>query len=669
MNNIYSRPMFQTPQQRSGGGIMAGVAPVNMQDGGDPGVMDWAFGDDGYVGNRLLSDLGETFSLRKTDEGSGANLRDFTDLIFDPDDPIDRATLGLMTVPPVFAYARLASMGVKGAKLAQQISKMDKVKDLYKRMTQTEEFRKGVPLATTAYGLNLGTDTVSGLMGYAADPEVSGPLVETVKTEAPLWGELARDIATLPGLAIDRGMEWISPSASAEELNAEPEELYAEELNGGIGGLDVEAEPEEGGIADLPASIWEAREMHLPTFMRDDDELAAVTVEDLEESEFDNLTDYLNAMDFDEESGEYVLKKAEGGEAKKDEGDEAKKEMPRDISGFLDFSELENLDAFMKLSDKDKQAYIKAYKDNRGLIKGMAGNPFGGGIAQILDGLNILPEMYGSAYDAAKYSPLAKAIGLTGPIEEALPDDPSFSEGVEMAKISRAPTLREVERFAAPPPLPVSPEAQEKAQPEPEPGMFRKIFGGIRSLVDTMSGRDLPEAERRAYMASQGRRELGESKMEVYNRELNAIRNAESAADLRRAQAESYGVGDIEQGIEYLRTIMPEETTDAQLLDKYLETQNRSSLFTTKDRVTEIGKLAAALLDDIKTQTQYTQLEAENTEQGLTTPDFNTWVMGEANKMFNMMTGTPTSLAATGSQLEVSNEEYAKIVEELAKKG
>ena len=661
MNNIYSRPMFQTPQQRSGGGIMAGVAPVNMQDGGDPGVMDWAFGDDGYVGNRLLSDLGETFSLRKTDEGSGANLRDFTDLIFDPDDPIDRATLGLMTVPPVFAYARLASMGVKGAKLAQQISKMDKVKDLYKRMTQTEEFRKGVPLATTAYGLNLGTDTVSGLMGYAADPEVSGPLVETVKTEAPLWGELARDIATLPGLAIDRGMEWISPSASAEELNAEPEELYAEELNGGIGGLDVEAEPEEGGIADLPASIWEAREMHLPTFMRDDDELAAVTVEDLEESEFDNLTDYLNAMDFDEESGEYVLKKAEGGEAKK--------EMPRDISGFLAFSELENLDAFMKLSDKDKQAYIKAYKDNRGLIKGMAGNPFVGGIAQILDGLNILPEMYGSAYDAAKYSPLAKAIGLTGPIEEALPDDPSFSEGVEMAKISRAPTLREVERFAAPPPLPVSPEAQEKAQPEPEPGMFRKIFGGIRSLVDTMSGRDLPEAERRAYMASQGRRELGESKMEVYNRELNAIRNAESAADLRRAQAESYGVGDIEQGIEYLRTIMPEETTDAQLLDKYLETQNRSSLFTTKDRVTEIGKLAAALLDDIKTQTQYTQLEAENTEQGLTTPDFNTWVMGEANKMFNMMTGTPTSLAATGPQLEVSNEEYAKIVEELAKKG
>ena len=260
-------------------------------------------------------------------------------MIFDPDDPIDRATLGLMTVPPVFAYARLASMGVKGAKLAQQISKMDKVKDLYKRMTQTEEFRKGVPLATTAYGLNLGTDTVSGLMGYAADPEVSGPLVETVKTEAPLWGELARDIATLPGLAIDRGMEWISPSASAEELNAEPEELYSEELIGGLGGLDVEAEPEEGGIADLPASIWEAREMHLPTFMRDDDELAAVTVEDLEESEIDNLTDYLNAMDFDEESGEYVLKKARGGIARLANGGEVEEEivLPDTVKKMLDF--------------------------------------------------------------------------------------------------------------------------------------------------------------------------------------------------------------------------------------------------------------------------------------------------------------------------------------------
>ena len=45
--DIYNRPMFQNPQQRAGGGIMAGVAPINqfmgpmrLEDGGDPGVMD-----------------------------------------------------------------------------------------------------------------------------------------------------------------------------------------------------------------------------------------------------------------------------------------------------------------------------------------------------------------------------------------------------------------------------------------------------------------------------------------------------------------------------------------------------------------------------------------------------------------------------------------------------
>ncbi len=34
MNNVYRRPMFQNPQQRAGGGIMAGVAPINMAEGG-----------------------------------------------------------------------------------------------------------------------------------------------------------------------------------------------------------------------------------------------------------------------------------------------------------------------------------------------------------------------------------------------------------------------------------------------------------------------------------------------------------------------------------------------------------------------------------------------------------------------------------------------------------
>ena len=45
--SVYSRPMFQTPQQRAGGGIMAGIAPIDgtmgamkLEEGGDPGLLD-----------------------------------------------------------------------------------------------------------------------------------------------------------------------------------------------------------------------------------------------------------------------------------------------------------------------------------------------------------------------------------------------------------------------------------------------------------------------------------------------------------------------------------------------------------------------------------------------------------------------------------------------------
>ena len=109
MNNIYRRPMFQNPQQRAGGGIMAGVAPINMSNGGDPNDT-WAkaipsfFGeyvDDAKFAYDELPDMptpsevgrmydeginvddlygeGNFFSLDKTEAGSGMNLRDITD--------------------------------------------------------------------------------------------------------------------------------------------------------------------------------------------------------------------------------------------------------------------------------------------------------------------------------------------------------------------------------------------------------------------------------------------------------------------------------------------------------------------------------------------------------------------------------------------------------------
>ncbi|MAL11570.1 MAG: hypothetical protein CMF74_18145, partial [Maricaulis sp.] len=109
-SDIMNRPMFQTPQQRQGMGIMAGVAPVR-----------------GYAEGDLVSD--DFFSLEQTEEGSGMNLRDITDFFFDPSDPIDYATLGLIAFPPALIAARLAKMGVKGAKAAEQVQKVVKLQE------------------------------------------------------------------------------------------------------------------------------------------------------------------------------------------------------------------------------------------------------------------------------------------------------------------------------------------------------------------------------------------------------------------------------------------------------------------------------------------------------------------------------------------------------------
>ena len=109
-NEIMNRPMFQTPQQRQGSGIMAGVAPVR-----------------GYADGDLVSD--DFFSIEQTEEGSGMNLRDLTDLFFDPEDPVDYATIGLIAFPPAYIAARLAKMGVKGAKAAEQVQKVVKMQE------------------------------------------------------------------------------------------------------------------------------------------------------------------------------------------------------------------------------------------------------------------------------------------------------------------------------------------------------------------------------------------------------------------------------------------------------------------------------------------------------------------------------------------------------------
>jgi len=102
--------MFQNLQQRAGGGIMAGVAPINME------VSPTRMSKGG-----ILSEEGAI----NPEADSGIGMTDVAKFIFDPSDPIDQATLALMAVPGVNIAARLASMGLKGAKLLRQLKKVE----------------------------------------------------------------------------------------------------------------------------------------------------------------------------------------------------------------------------------------------------------------------------------------------------------------------------------------------------------------------------------------------------------------------------------------------------------------------------------------------------------------------------------------------------------------
>jgi len=123
-------------------GIMSGMTPVRLKDGGFPDLTGdgkvtqkdilkgrgiEGFADGGDADKRFMN-------LQRTAEGSGANLRDFTDLVFDPTDPVDYAIAGLMIFPPAAIAARLIKLGVKGNKLKNKMKKVEVMKDAQRSM-------------------------------------------------------------------------------------------------------------------------------------------------------------------------------------------------------------------------------------------------------------------------------------------------------------------------------------------------------------------------------------------------------------------------------------------------------------------------------------------------------------------------------------------------------
>ena len=163
-NEIMNRPMFQTPQMREGGGIMAGIAPIR-----------------GYAEGDLVSD--DFFTLEKTGEGSGMNLRDVTDFFFDPEDPVDYATIGLMAFPPAAIAARLLKMGVSANKAAEQVQKVVKAQEAI-----PGKLGGGSSRAATGLQVQVGAGVPMAMMGKEAVaqemptpvPDVSPEGIETL---------------------------------------------------------------------------------------------------------------------------------------------------------------------------------------------------------------------------------------------------------------------------------------------------------------------------------------------------------------------------------------------------------------------------------------------------------------------------------------------------------
>ena len=640
MNNIYNRPMFQNPQQRAGAGIMAGVAPINMANGGDTSL----------------------FSQENIDQAA-----EIATFFFDPNDPIDQASLALMFFPPAAAIARLTSMGIKGAKLYNQMSKIDKASNAAK-----EVMEKSVrPSMALAVGLQVSDAVrdpdIQNTVGNIGDnfkeiADVGGQIYEQrfgdsepqqtlgQRTNNPFnvrysksndwqgadtsirergyegfenadYGIRAADrvlenygkkgISTLRD-ALDRYapssenptesyIDFISEKTNIDpdaEINLEDPSVRAlimspmatfeskstyspneisEAINRANNNIVVDSDEElnesskDGGISNIINSIFQAREEKSPTFMRGDEELAAVTKEELEKSGFDSLKDYLNNMNFNSESGRYEPEgMANGGIMKLKDGSGPdgveEKVISPDVEGLLNKYNI-SLEEFLKYPDEKQQAYLDTYRNTldfkKSLVNTRGGPASAEGVAGVLDAFNSVLEAPSNIYEAAKYSDLGRVLGFSDPDQERPDDDASFAQDIKRIREAQAPTLDEIQDLAPQPPEVIA------TPPEPEvvePGLIQKALGAVGKIA----GFDLPEDERQAMLiATQGRRKYGVSRAEAYNDALAKIRLNEAQVKELESRTDARGTSDIEQSLEYLKTLFPKKKP-SELVNLYL---------------------------------------------------------------------------------------------------
>lgn len=343
MNSIYDRPMFQTPQRRAGGGIMAGIAPVNeamgpmkLEDGGDPGFLDQirSYYDENLSGIPAgLAEIGSNLADPQfRDEFLEEEFGDMAfigegGLIFDHTDPIDQASLVLLSMPPALAYARLAKMGSAGSKIFSRINKIGKkLGDQQEAMERagiksspfqnniTKKIKEILPSNTDTVGeaASKGFKSAVGLQGISLLPEVP----ELIEATPKLFEQAGGAISELNELG-----QYLNEQKTNEEGIAQLE-TQLNDLN------RAEEMEEQAGeeLNQVARSIAEAREMGVDTFVnKGGKELAAVTKEELDEFRdqpgneelgyTEALRKYLNEKNAMEMSRGGIAMLANGGEA------------------------------------------------------------------------------------------------------------------------------------------------------------------------------------------------------------------------------------------------------------------------------------------------------------------------------------------------------------------
>ena len=581
--------MFQNPQQRAGGGIMAGVAPVNMSEGG------------GF------------FSFEETPEGSGANLRDIALFIFDPNDPLDQASLALATVPGVNIVAKLTAMGLKGAKLYKQINKIEKFREATKNPAKYSAAASSA-LQAGSFG---GT-----VINEAVDSDIGSTLSE------------------LANIAPELASQYFETPPFVEESTEEyPQETYNTES---LGIIKSPEEKASSGISALANNIAEARRNKAETFRKGDKELAAVTAEDLEESGFDSLKDYLNNMEFNSDSGRYEPKgMAQGGimrlkDGSDDEGVVAEV-LDKDTQDFLDQMKITK-EEFLDKNPQEQEAYVETYKNNLELKKDLSGNVLTRGIATIADGINAAVEEPLEIYRDLRYSDTGKAL-MSDPTERP-ENDSTYNQDINTLQGRTAPTLPEINESLAPPEVIEEVQADQGIveTTEREPGFIEKAYGALRSIYG-MGDTDL---EKRASRAARGPRPLGTSYDQMYNDELLKLQLGEAKIAQYVAATEEAQTNDIEEFVRTIRRYKPNLSEEA-AVDIFLSTKNKTKSLTKADFIKDVVAQVKLIKEDVQSPSVY---EREK-EEGITTEgiSYDSWVVNKAQKMTNAIYGMDEKLS------------------------